>query len=84
MAANNKDAIEHPGATPKIVLFLGAGASYFAGYHTFATFPSLLFTPDVRSKEGLPAIERRVEEILKEIEASLKSRREPTTHDKEI
>jgi len=73
--------INSPNVAPKIVLFLGAGASSFAGYYTFAAFSDLLFDKELRNREGLPPIDRSTEKILKEIETSLKNRRIPTTHD---
>lgn len=36
---------------PRVVLYLGAGASFFAGYQTFVTFPELLFNRQLRATE---------------------------------
>jgi hypothetical protein len=66
---------------PKITLFLGAGASSFAGYHTFVSFPELLFNADTRRLENMPSLSPNTERILKAIKESLERNNKPTTHD---
>lgn len=65
----------------KIVLFLGAGASSFAGYRTFNTFPDLIFEDKVRIQAGLQQLHDSTKKILEEIRISLDIARKPTTHD---
>jgi hypothetical protein len=69
------------GALPKIVVFLGAGASSVAGYHTFAAFPDLIFSDEIRSQERLGQLHSTTRELLKEIEQSLSIIGKATTHD---
>lgn len=66
---------------PKTLLFLGSGASLFAGYRTFETFPDLIFNNETRMKESLPPLHPTTSELLHEIEQQLKIDRKPTTHD---
>jgi len=66
---------------PKVILYLGAGASYFAGYHTFVDFPDLLFNADLRKAEGMPDLNPNSERILKAIRESLRRNNQATTHD---
>ncbi len=63
----------------KVILYLGAGASYFAGYHTFVNFPDLLFNPDLRKSEyaNLDPNSEKSEAIRK----SLVENNKATTHD---
>jgi hypothetical protein len=65
----------------KVILYLGAGASYFAGYHTFVNFPDLLFNPDLRKSEGMPNLDPNSERILQAIRKSLVENNKATTHD---
>jgi hypothetical protein len=65
----------------RILLFLGAGASQFAGYRTFADFPQLLFDEKLRRSEGLPPIQPGPLRILEQIKNALESTEVPTTHD---
>jgi hypothetical protein len=67
---------------PRIILYLGAGASQFAGYRTFADFPQLLFDANLRQSEGLPPLTSHAEKILKAIKDSLERTDQPTTHDR--
>jgi hypothetical protein len=66
---------------PRIILYLGAGASSFAGYHTFVDFPELLFNNDLRKVEGMPDLSPNSERILKAIRESLLRNNMATTHD---
>ena len=66
---------------PKVILFLGSGASAFVGYRTFATFPELLLNQRIRAEEGLGPILPEIESLLKEVKEQLNVRSEPTTHD---
>lgn len=65
----------------RILLFLGAGASQFAGYRTFADFPQLLFDEKLRRIEGLPQLQPGPLRILEQIKNALESTEVPTTHD---
>jgi len=67
---------------PRVVLYLGAGASQFAGYRTFAEFPRLLFNQDVRKKEELPPIPDNAARLLQDIKVSLEGTDGWTTHDR--
>jgi hypothetical protein len=69
------------GALPRIVLFLGAGASSVAGYHTFAAFPDLIFSNEVRDQEKLGKLHNTTRVLLKEIEQALRIVGKATTHD---
>jgi hypothetical protein len=66
---------------PRVVLYLGAGASYFAGYQTFVTFPELLFNPQLRAAEDMPELSPNSVRILKAIRDSLHRNNKATTHD---
>lgn len=66
---------------PRIMLFLGAGASQFAGYLTFRTFDHLLLKPHLRAREGLPPLDSDTERFLGEVGQALKDISRPTTHD---
>jgi len=65
----------------KVILFLGAGASHFAGYHTFVGFPELLFNPELRAAEGMRQLSPNPERILMAIRNSLERNSQATTHD---
>jgi len=65
----------------EVVLYLGAGASHFAGYKTFVDFPSLLFDNNLRELEGMPNLSKNPERILCAIKESLVRNNTPTTHD---
>ncbi len=67
--------------SPHLVLFLGAGASAFAEYRTFAGFAELLFDPALRYHERLPALDSLTVLILEEILNSLKAKGIAQTHD---
>lgn len=66
---------------PRVILFLGAGASQFAGYFTFVEFPQLLFDKQLREYEGLPPLGSKSEKILSAIRGSLDRNGIATTHD---
>lgn len=66
---------------PRVVLYLGAGASYFAGYQTFVTFPELLFNAQMREAEGMPPLSPNPERLLLAIRESLRRNNKATTHD---
>lgn len=63
------------------VLFLGAGASQFAGYFTFRNFDRLLLSPYVRANAGLPVLDPDIERFLGEVRQALIDIPRPTTHD---
>ena len=65
----------------KIVLYLGAGASHFAKYFTFTSFPDLLFNDELRNDEGMPPLSPEPKQILSDIRQSLEKNSIPTTHD---
>jgi hypothetical protein len=67
--------------TPKVALFLGAGASQFAGYFTFRTFDRLLLSPHVRAKQGLHELAPDIQRFLEEVRQALLDISRPTTHD---
>lgn len=67
---------------PSVVLYLGAGASQFAGYRTFADFPVLLFNQTVRDAEQLPPLPDAAIRLLTEIKVALESQDGWTTHDR--
>ena len=67
---------------PRVALYLGAGASQFAGYRTFADFPVLLFNQSVRETEQLPPLPDAAARLLYEIKVVLESRDGWTTHDR--
>jgi hypothetical protein len=66
---------------PKVMLFLGAGASSFAGYYTFFDFPELLFNAELRQRENFPSLTPNTERILKAIKVSLDRNNIAPTHD---
>jgi SIR2-like domain len=68
-------------SAPRVILYLGAGASHFAGYYTFVNFPELLFNADLRRSEHMPDLSPNSERILKAIRLSLERNNKPTTHD---
>lgn len=63
------------------VLFLGAGASQFAGYHTFRRFGELITDPLVRYQEGLPKQADETPRLISSIHQALIDMKRPTTHD---
>jgi len=66
---------------PKVILYLGAGASSFSGYYTFVGFPELLFNIEIRKSEGMPLLFPNSERILMAIRDSLVRNNKATTHD---
>jgi len=70
-----------PHHSAKVLVFLGAGASRFAEYYTFADFPELLFNTELRNKERLPPLSQNSERILGAVRESLLRNNIPTTHD---
>lgn len=66
---------------PNVILVLGAGASAFAGYRTFATFPDLIFDDSLRNKDGIPEVRRQTRALLSEIHSALEILGVPPTHD---
>lgn len=72
---------DSPKSTPHVTLFLGAGASRFAGYYTFRAFDHLLLNPHHRAKEGLPELDRDTERFLSEVRQALTDISRPATHD---
>jgi hypothetical protein len=68
-------------ALPQIVVFLGAGASAVAGYQTFAGFPDLIFSDEIRYQQRLGQLHSTTRPLLKDIEQSLQISNEATTHD---
>ena len=63
------------------VLFLGAGASQFAGYHTFQQFGDLITDGVVRLKEGLPDQSDETPRLIESLNQALRDMHRPTTHD---
>jgi hypothetical protein len=63
------------------LLFLGAGASQFAGYHTFQRFGQLITDPLVRYKEQLPAQSDETPRLVESLNQALRDMHRPTTHD---
>jgi len=63
------------------LLFLGAGASQFAGYHTFQRFGELITDPVVRLKEGLPHQSDETPRLIESLNQALRDMHRPTTHD---
>ena len=63
------------------LLFLGAGASQFAGYHTFQRFGELLTDQVVRLKEGLPNQSKATPLLIESLNQALKAMHRPATHD---
>ncbi|MCP4602824.1 MAG: hypothetical protein GY847_20290 [Proteobacteria bacterium] len=68
-------------SSPLVTIFLGAGASQFAGYFTFRTFDRLLLSPHLRASHGLPEIDPDIERFLDEVRQALRNIRRPITHD---
>ncbi len=66
---------------PSVIVYLGAGASQFAGYYTFGDFPQLLFNAELRTAEGMPLLSDNSERILKAIKVSSERNNKATTHD---
>lgn len=65
----------------RVLLYLGAGASCFADYHTFVTFPELLFNANLRAENNMPPLAQNAERILSAIRESLRRNNKATTHD---
>lgn len=63
------------------LLFLGAGASQFAGYHTFQRFGELITDPVVRLQEGLPGQSDETPRLIESLNQALRDMHRPTTHD---
>jgi SIR2-like domain len=63
------------------ILFLGAGASQFAGYHTFRRFGELITDPAVRLSEGLPHQSDETPRLIESLNQALRDMHRPTTHD---
>jgi hypothetical protein len=63
------------------VVFLGAGASAFAGFQTFRRFGDLILDKVLRYREGLPDIDIETPRLVSEIHTSLEKMHRPTTHD---
>ena len=63
------------------LLFLGAGASQFAGYHTFQRFGDLMTDPVLRLKEGLPDQSDETPRLIGSLNQALRDMHRPTTHD---
>jgi len=80
--SNNARVVDEQHTEGQVVLFLGAGASAFAGYHTFETFPDLLLSDDIRRDEGLDPLPPRVCSFLHEVNDTLRVEHQPRTHDK--
>jgi hypothetical protein len=76
----NSDNVEE--SFPNILLYLGAGASSFANYRTFADFPLLLFDKKIRQAEQLPSLPPNAERLLGAIKDSLEKIDGWTTHDR--
>lgn len=66
---------------PRVALYLGAGASCFAGYCTFVEFPAMLFEQPRRTAELMPALSPSSDRLLRAIRASLERNNKATTHD---
>jgi SIR2-like domain len=64
-----------------IVLFLGAGASQFAGYHTFQLFGKLITDPVVRLLEKLPMQSEVTPRLIESLNQALGNMNRPSTHD---
>lgn len=63
------------------LLFLGAGASQFAGYHTFRRFGDLITDPVVRLLERLPEQSDETPRLILSLNQALRDMHRPTTHD---
>jgi hypothetical protein len=70
-----------PTLSTRVALFLGAGASAFAGYKTFIGFPDLLFDAELRTQEHMPELSSDSLRILYAIKTSLERNNKATTHD---
>src|ERR1035441_8107606 len=68
---------------PRAVVFLGAGASQFAGYRTFQSFDTLFFDAHVREVERLPPVSDSTLQLMRELKSSLEHQRpvRAVTHD---
>jgi len=68
---------------PRAIVFLGAGASQFAGYRTFQSFDTLFFDPHVREVERLPPVSDCTLQLMREIRSSLEHQHpvKAVTHD---
>ena len=69
------------GGNSSLVVFLGAGASAFAGYGTFQNFPGLLLNEEMRARQGLTALHPTTAAFLREVRDTLVILGKPTTHD---
>ena len=63
------------------ILFLGAGASQFAGYHTFRRFGELITDRVVRLQEKLPEQSDETPRLIESLNQALGAMQRPTTHD---
>jgi len=63
------------------VLFLGAGASEFAGYKTFRDFGDLILDSVLRYKERLPEMSVDTPRLIAESRTALERMHRPATHD---
>ncbi len=63
------------------LLFLGAGASQFAGYHTFQRFGELITNPVVRVNERLPEQSDETPRLIGSLNQALRDMHRPATHD---
>ena len=63
------------------LLFLGAGASQFAGYHTFRRFGELITDPLVRHLEQLPSQSDETPRLILSLNQALRDMQRPATHD---
>ena len=63
------------------LLFLGAGASQFAGYHTFRRFGDLITDRVVRHQEKLPEQSDETPRLIESLNQALRDMHRPTTHD---
>jgi hypothetical protein len=68
---------------PRAIVFLGAGASQFAGYRTFQSFDTLFFDAHVREVERLPPVSDSTLQLMRELKSSLEHQRpvRAVTHD---
>ena len=66
---------------PRFFVFLGSGASQFAGYRTFVTFPQLIFDHHLREQQGFPPLSPQVYQLLDAVRTSLANTVQPTTAD---
>lgn len=63
------------------LVFLGAGASQFAGYHTFQRFGDLITDQLIRHKENLPSQSADTPRLIESLNQALRDMHRPTTHD---